>query len=64
MSANMTHLTKISAVNHKQVSSDIIDPPFLWYLWVGSAKVEPLWEKYPNLSERSFVRSEKPILGF
>ena len=63
-SANTTHLTKILAVNCKQLSSNIIDPPFLWYLRVGSAKVEPRWEKYPNLSDRSFVRSKKPILGF
>jgi hypothetical protein len=64
MSANMTHLTKILAVNRKQLSSDIIDPLFLWYLQVGSVKVEPQWEKYPNLSVRSFVTSKKPILGF
>jgi hypothetical protein len=63
-SANRTHSTKILAVNHKQLSSDIIDPLFLWYLWVGSVKVEPQWEKYPNLSVRSFVTSEKPNLGF
>ena len=31
-SANMTHLTKILVVNHKQLSNDIIDPLFLWYL--------------------------------
>ncbi len=37
---------------------------FLWYLWVGSVKAEPQWEKNPNLSFRSFVTSEKPILGF
>jgi hypothetical protein len=63
-SANVTHLTKILAVNCKQLSSNIIDPLFLWYLWVGSVKVEPQWEKYPNLSVRSFMTSEKPILGF
>jgi hypothetical protein len=65
-SANMTHhLTKISAVNHKQLSNDIIDPLFLWYLWVGSVKAElPQWAKYPNLSVRSFVTSKKPILEF
>jgi hypothetical protein len=33
-------------------------------LRVGSVKVEPQWEKYPNLSVRSFVTSKKPILGF
>jgi hypothetical protein len=64
MSANTTHLTKISAVNCKQLCSDIIDPLFLWYLRVGSVKAEPQWEKYSNLSVRSFVTSEKPILGF
>jgi hypothetical protein len=64
MSANTTLSTKISAVNRKQLSSDIIDPLFLWYLWVGSVKAELQWEKYPNLSVRSFVTSEKPILGF
>jgi hypothetical protein len=62
-SANTTHLTKISALNHKQFSSDIIDP-FFRYLQVGSVKAEPQWEKNPNLSFRSFVTSEKPILGF
>jgi hypothetical protein len=35
-SANMTHSTKILAVNCKQLSSDIIDPLFLWYLRVRS----------------------------
>ncbi len=35
-SANMTHLTKILVVNHKQLSNNIIDPLFLWYLWVSS----------------------------
>ena len=60
----MTHSTKILAVNHKQLSNDIIDPLFLWYLWVGSVKAEPQWAKYPNLSVRSFVRSKKPILEF
>jgi hypothetical protein len=64
MSANMTHSTKISAVNRKQLSSDIIDPLFLCYLRVGSVKAEPQWAKYPNLSDRSLVTSEKPILGF
>jgi hypothetical protein len=64
MSANMTHSTKILAVNHKQLSNNIIDPLFLWYLQVGSVKVEPQWPKYPNLSARSFVRSKKPILEF
>jgi hypothetical protein len=64
LSANMTHLTKISVVNHKQHSNDIIDPLFLWYLQVGSVKVEPQWAKYPNLSVRSFVTSKKPILEF
>jgi hypothetical protein len=63
-SANTTHSTKILAVNCKQLSSDIIDPLFLWYLWVGSVKAEPQWEKYPNLSVRSFVTSKKPILRF
>jgi hypothetical protein len=29
-SANTTHSTKISAVNSKQLSSNIIDPLFLW----------------------------------
>jgi hypothetical protein len=52
-SANMTHSTKISAVNHKQLHSDIIDPLFLWYLWVGSAKAEPPWTMYPNPCDRS-----------
>jgi hypothetical protein len=47
-----------------QLSNNIIDPLLLWYLWVGSVKVEPQWAKYPNLSVRSFVTSEKPILGF
>jgi hypothetical protein len=61
MSANMTHLTKILVVNHKQLSNDIIDPLFLWYLWVSSVKAEPLWPKYPSLSVRSFVTSEKMI---
>jgi hypothetical protein len=64
MSANTTHLTKILVVNRKQLSSNIIDPLFLWYLWVGSVKAEPQWAKYPNPCVRSFVRSEKPILGF
>jgi hypothetical protein len=59
-----THSTKISAVNCKQLSSNIIDPLFLWYLWVGSVKVEPPWAKYPNLSVRSFVTPKKLILGF
>jgi hypothetical protein len=63
-SANTTHSTKILAVNRKQLSSNIIDPLFLWYLQVGSVKAEPQWEKYPNLSVRSFMTSEKPILGF
>jgi hypothetical protein len=63
-SANMTHSTKILAVNCKQLSSKIIDPLFLWYVPVGSVKAEPQWEKYPNLSVRSFMTSEKPILGF
>jgi hypothetical protein len=40
-SANTTHLTKILAVNCKQLSSEIIDPLFLWYLHVGSVKAEP-----------------------
>jgi hypothetical protein len=40
-SANMTHPTQILAVNHKQLPRNIIDPPFLWYLRVGSAKAEP-----------------------
>jgi hypothetical protein len=64
MSANTTYSTNISAVNRKQLSSNIIDPLFWWYLRVGSVKAEPQWEKYPNLSVRSFVTSEKPILGF
>jgi hypothetical protein len=64
MSANMTHSTKILAVNHKHLSNDIIDPLFLWYLWVGSVKAEPQWPKYPNLSVKSFVTSKKPILEF
>jgi hypothetical protein len=34
------------------------------YLWVGSVKAEPQWPYYPNPCVRSFVRSEKPILGF
>jgi hypothetical protein len=51
------------AVNHKQLSSNIIDPLFLWYLWVGSVKAEPWWAKYPNLSVRSFVTSKKPDFG-
>jgi hypothetical protein len=63
-SANTTHSTKISAVNCKQLSSDIIDPLFLWYLRAGSVKAEPQWEKYPNLSVKSFVTSKKLILGF
>jgi hypothetical protein len=54
-------LTKISVVNHKQLSNDIMDPLFLWYLWVSSVKAEPQWPKYPNLSVRSFVTSEKLI---
>jgi hypothetical protein len=36
MPANMTHSTKILAVNGKQLSNDIIDPLFLWYLEVYS----------------------------
>jgi hypothetical protein len=63
-SANMTHSTKILAVNRKQLSSNIIDPLFLWYLWVSSVKAEPQWAKYPNPCIRSFLASEKPILGF
>jgi hypothetical protein len=63
-SANTTHWTKILAVNCKQLSNDIIDPLFLWYLWVGSVKEEPQGPKYPNLSVRSFATSEKPILEF
>jgi hypothetical protein len=61
-SANTTHSTKILAASHKQLSNDIIDPLFLWYLWVGSVKAEPQRPKYPNLSVRSFMRSKKPIL--
>jgi hypothetical protein len=57
-------MAKILAVNHKQLSSDIIDPIFLWYLQVGSVKAEPQWAKYPNPCLRSFVTSKKPILGF
>jgi hypothetical protein len=66
MSANMTHSSKILAVNHKQLSSngDIIDPIFLCCLQVGSVKAEPQWAKYPNPCLRSFVTSKKPILGF
>jgi hypothetical protein len=60
----MTHSTKILAVNRKQLSSNIIDPLFLWYLWVSSVKAEPQWAKYPNPCIRSFLASEKPILGF
>jgi hypothetical protein len=63
-SANMTHSTKILAINHKQLSSDITDLLFLWYLWVGSVKAEPQWAKYPNLSVTSFVRSKKQTLEF
>jgi hypothetical protein len=64
-SANITHSTKILAVHHKQLSNDIIDPLFLWYLWVSrSAKAEPQWAKYPNLSVRSFMRSKNLILEF
>jgi hypothetical protein len=63
-SVNMTHLTKISAVNCKQLSNDITDPVFLWYLWVSSVKVGPQWAKYPNPCIRSFVRSKKLILEF
>jgi hypothetical protein len=37
-SANITNLTKISAFNQKQLSNNIIDPLFLWYLQVGSVK--------------------------
>jgi hypothetical protein len=62
--ANTTHLTKILAVNHKQLSGNIIDPLFLWYLWVDSVKAEPQWEKHPIVSDKSFVTSEKTILGF
>jgi hypothetical protein len=62
-SANTTHSTKILAVSCKQLSSDIMDPLFL-YLWVGSVKAEPQWAKYPNLSDKSFVTSKKPILDF
>jgi hypothetical protein len=64
MAANMTHLTKILAVNHKQLSNNIIDLPFLWFLQVSSVKVEPQWPKYPNLSITSFVTSKKQILEF
>jgi hypothetical protein len=60
----MTHLTKILAVNHEQLSKDIIDPLFLWYLQVSSVKAEPQQPKYPNLSVKSFVTSEKLILEF
>jgi hypothetical protein len=66
-SANTMHSTKISAVNCrycKQLSNDVIDPLFSWYLWVGSVKAESQWAKYPNLSVRSFVTSKKPILEF
>jgi hypothetical protein len=63
-SANMTYLTKILVVNHKQLSNNIIDPLFLYYLWVDSVKVEPQWAKYPSLSVRRFMRLEKPILEF
>ena len=64
-SANITHSTKILAVHHKPLSNDIIDPLFLWYLWVSrSAKAEPQWAKYPNLSVTSFVRSKKQTLEF
>jgi hypothetical protein len=62
--ANLTHWTKILAVNCKQLSKDIIDPLFLWYLWVHSVKAESQWVKYPNCSDRRFVRSENPILEF
>jgi hypothetical protein len=47
---------KISAENCKQLSNDIIDPLFLWYLWVGSGKAEPQWAKYPNPCVRRFAR--------
>ncbi len=63
-SANMTHLTKILGVNCKHLSNNIIDPLFLWYLWVHSVKAVSQWVKYPNYSERSFVRSKKPLLEF
>jgi hypothetical protein len=63
MSANMTHVTTVSVVNRKQLStSNIIDPLFLWYLQVGSVKAKPQWAKYPNPCVRSCVRSKK--LGF
>jgi hypothetical protein len=62
-SANLTHVTKISVVNCKQLSNNIIDPLFLWYLQVGSVKVKPQWAKYPNPAcVRSFVASKKLIL--
>jgi hypothetical protein len=51
-SANMTHLTKISAVNCKQLSSDITDPQILWYLQVGSVKAEPQWPAILSKSMR------------
>ncbi len=54
----MAHLTKILAVICKQLSNNIIDPLFLWYLWIGSVKVEPQWAKYPNLSVRSFIKDQ------
>jgi hypothetical protein len=63
-SANMNHLTRVSAVNHKQLSNDIIYPKFLLYLEVGSVKTEPQWPKYPNPGVRSFVTSKKLILEF
>jgi hypothetical protein len=60
-----SHLMKISAVNCKQLSNDIIDPLFLWYLSVGrSRRSWPQWAKYSNLSVRSFVTSKKSILEF
>jgi hypothetical protein len=57
MSANMTHLTKILAVNHKQLSNDIIDPLFLWYLWVCSSS---RWSHSGQSIQivKSFVTSE------
>jgi hypothetical protein len=64
MSANMTRSTKILAVNRKKLANNIIDPLFLWYLWVDSVKAEPQWAEYPNPCVRSFVRSEKSILEF
>jgi hypothetical protein len=65
MSANMTHSTKILAVNHKQLSNDIIDPLFLngTYGSAVSRQSHSGQSIQIHVFEQGFVTSEKPIFG-